>query len=361
MHRIGGALASTRLAFVLIAALVVLIVVSAVIPQRGLEEGQILDWREALGERYAFIERLGLDRIYFSPPFFVVLSALAVNLVAGNVRRFRTVLRVERTLLKARHVGSIVFHFSLLVIVGGIVLNYLFKFHGVFGLTEGQTRHDRPEEYFRTFTGPLWADAWDRFEISLERVHEIYEIGDTSTEAAEIGVRVSPEDPTDRATIRINRPFAWRGLEFHLGPRIGFSPELLVVDGDGGQVFRSFVRLKTQMVDGKPAYEDFVILPGDSVHVQLAVSADRASDRAPETRVTVQRGREVAFRGAVAPGDTARVGELGVSVPRVRRWCYVEVVRAPYLGVVFAGFWAALAGLAISALARIRRKEWTAA
>ena len=191
MRRIGVGLASTRLAFILIAALLAMIVVSAVIPQRDFVEGQIVDWRATLGERYAFIEQLGLDRIYFSPPFFVVLSLLAVNLVAGSIRRFRTVLRVERTLLKARHVGSIVFHLSLLLIIGGIVLDYLFKFHGVFGLTEGQTASDEPSEYFRVFTGPLYRGAYGRFEISLERVHEIYEIGGASTEAAEIAKQVS--------------------------------------------------------------------------------------------------------------------------------------------------------------------------
>jgi hypothetical protein len=60
----------------------------------------------------------------------------------------------------------------------------------------------------------------------------------------------------------------------------------------------------------------------------------------------------------VAPGDTVVAADLRVGVPRTRRWCYVEVVRAPFLPLVFAGFWTALAGLTISALARISGKEW---
>ena len=60
----------------------------------------------------------------------------------------------------------------------------------------------------------------------------------------------------------------------------------------------------------------------------------------------------------MALGDTVVVADLRVGVPRIRRWCYVEVVRAPFLGLVFGGFWTALAGLTISALARIPRKDW---
>jgi hypothetical protein len=358
MRRIAVDLASIRLAFILIAVLLVMIILSAMIPQRNIAEGQIVDWRATLGERYALIERLGLDRIYFSPPFFVVLSLLAVNLAAGNIRRFRTVLRVERTLLKARHVGSIVFHLSLLLLIGGIVLNYLYKFHGVFGLTEGQTVRDDPSAYFRVFTGPFYRDGYGRFEISLERVHEIYKVGDASTEAAEIAVSTAPGNAGDRETILINRPFAWHGLEFHLGARIGYSPELLVTDAAGRRVFRSFVRLKTRSVDGRPVYEDFLFLPGDSVRVHLSVSPDPEPGHPPERRVAVERGPNLLFHGAVAPGDTAVAADLRVGVPRLRRWCYVEVVRTPFLGLVFSAFWTALAGLTISALARISRKEW---
>jgi cytochrome c biogenesis protein ResB len=361
MRSIGAGLASTRLAFVLIGVLLVMIVVSAVIPQRGIADGQIVDWRATLGERYALIERAGLDRIYFSYPFFLVLSLLAVNLAAGNVRRFRTVWRVERTLLKARHVGSIVFHISLLLIIGGVVLNYLYKFHGVFGLTEGQTAHDDPADYFRVLEGPLFRDTYDRFEISVEKVHEIYEIGGADTEAAEISVRASAESVSERETMRINRPFAWRGLEFHLGARIGYSPELFVVDADGRRLFRGFVRLKTHDTEGPAVFEDFLLLPEENVRVHLSVLPDPTAGRAPERHVSVERGEDLLFRGAVAPGDTVEAADLRVGVPRVRRWCYVEVVESPFLGLVFAGFWTALAGLAISALARISRREWRAA
>ncbi|UCH16488.1 MAG: sugar transferase, partial [Burkholderiales bacterium] len=87
---------------------------AAVIPQRDVADDQMLDWRQFLGDAYRIVERLGLDRIYFTPLFFICLGLLAVNLVMGNVRRFRTIYKAEKTLLKLRHVGSIIFHLSLL-------------------------------------------------------------------------------------------------------------------------------------------------------------------------------------------------------------------------------------------------------
>ena len=132
-------LTSNRLAFMLMASLVLLMVLSAVIPQQNISQSQILDWHETLGPGYGVIERLGLDRIYFSPPFFVVLALLGVNLAAANIKRFRLVYRVEGTLLRLRHLGSIVFHLALILIMVAVILNYLFKFEGAFAMTEGQT------------------------------------------------------------------------------------------------------------------------------------------------------------------------------------------------------------------------------
>ena len=136
-------LASTKLAFFLIASLVVLVLLSAIIPQQDIAAGQIIDWKQKLGDNYSFIENLGLDRIYYTPTFFIVVGLLAVNLTVGNIKRFRLVYRTERTILRLRHIGSILFHLSLLLTMVAILMHYLFKYEGVFSLTEGQTAEDQ--------------------------------------------------------------------------------------------------------------------------------------------------------------------------------------------------------------------------
>ena len=139
--------ASIRLAFFLIALLFLLILLSAIIPQKDIASGQITDVKENLGKYYVVIEKLKLDEIYTAPYFFIVLGLLATNIILGNIKRFRTIYKTEKTLIKARYLGSILFHFSLILIMLGVILNYLYKFEGIYGITEGQTVADQENNY----------------------------------------------------------------------------------------------------------------------------------------------------------------------------------------------------------------------
>ena len=53
-------------------------------------------------------------------------------------------------------------------------------------------------------------------------------------------------------------------------------------------------------------------------------------------------------------GHTVLVEDLALSVPRMRRWAFVEARENPGVGVVFAGFWIGLAGLSLTLVARLR-------
>ena len=53
--------ASTRLAFILISLLIVHIIFSAIIPQKDISEGQIINLEESLGDYYFIIDKLALD------------------------------------------------------------------------------------------------------------------------------------------------------------------------------------------------------------------------------------------------------------------------------------------------------------
>ena len=64
--------ASTKIAAILVACLVLLIILSSIIPQKEIAESRIVDWERVLGDRYSWIERLQLDRIYQSPIFFAL-------------------------------------------------------------------------------------------------------------------------------------------------------------------------------------------------------------------------------------------------------------------------------------------------
>jgi cytochrome c biogenesis protein ResB len=352
-------LASNRFAFIVLAVLAGLIFLSAVIPQQGIAQDQILDWRDLLGRGYVVIEKLWLDRIYTSPLFLGVAGLLCVNLVAGNVVRIRRLRASRAVRTRVRLIGSVFFHFALPLIIVGATLNHLYRFGVVFGLTEGQTARDLPADYFREFSGPLCRTQYGKFTIGLDRVHPALPVGDTTTEAAEIRVVSFGGGTTTNGVIRVNRPVRWQGLEFHLGAQIGYSPELKGTNPAGRELFRSFVRLARRREEDGTVDADVVFLPTDSTRIELKILFGPEPSDSARTWVAVERdGREIysgepRFQGAQLPGGQR------VAVPRLRRWCYVEVVRYPFMNVVFAGFWIALGGLIVTLVPRLvpRRKK----
>ncbi len=347
---------STRLASWLIGLVALQILVSAVVPQRDVAGGQVIGWRMLPDWAGSVMDLLWLDRVYVSPIFLATLALLAVNLLVGNVRRFRTVARVEGRLLRSRHVGSIVFHLALLIILTGIVLNGLFRFDGAFGVTEGQTVLDEPGAYLRVEKGILNRGPAGSFALTLERIDRDHPVGDATTEAAFVDVREIGDQEGVSGLVRINHPFIWEGVEFHYGARTGVSPEILVLDTAGETAFRSFVRLRVGESEGLKVHEGSVKLPLDGMEVLLRIM-DRDMIDAPATdHVAVTRSGAVLFEGDLARGDTVGVADYHITMPRVRAWCDVHVVRNPWLAMVFTGFWVGLAGLLISILPRVLGK-----
>ena len=346
-------LASTRLAFFLIALVVFQIFVSAVVPQRDLAVGQIVGWRNVLGPDNPLITRLWLDRIYYSPVFVVSLAVMGINLLLGNIQRFKAVLRVEKTLFRARHLGSIVFHLAILLVIAGVLLNNLYRFTGVYGLTEGQSVRDVPADYMRQDKGLLRGDESGRFTLKLEQVNRFREVGDAVTEEAL--VRLMPSDgglPVSEG-IRINRPLRWQGLEMHLGGATGYSPELLVLDPTGRLRFRSFIRLKVKKGPGGDVHEDYILLEEGRLSIRIQVIPDREDPLRQDRRLTISRGDALLFEGFLASADTLDAGGLRITIPRMRNWCYLHVMGNPLLWLVFAGFWVGLAGLTITVVVRV--------
>jgi hypothetical protein len=348
-------LASTKLAFFLIGLLVALMIVSAIIPQKDLAEEQLFDWKDTLGEAYAVIDWLGLDSVYSTPFFFILIALLAVNLLLGNIRRFRTLYRIEKTLFRLRYIGSIVFHLSLLTVMAGINGNYLLRYDGVLAPTEGQTVTDRAEDYLREFKGPLYSSDSNRFTLTLENLTINPKPDGFSADTAQVTISSDGEDAR-RVDLATGKPLVWEDIEFHYGHQTGYSPELLVADSTGKTLFRSFVRVAARREDGRLIHEDFIDIPSADITVMFSFDPSEDGTLSPSCRLAVTRGSETLLDSALISGETASADGLQFSVPRIRRWCYINAVQSPFLWLVFVGFWASLGGLALTLLARLSRK-----
>jgi hypothetical protein len=348
-------MALNRTAFFLIAILLVLITLSAIIPQQDIASGQILDWQELLGDNYAIIENLGLDRIYYTPFFFIVLALLGLNLVWGHVRRFRLIYKTKSEKFRLRYIGSIIFHLSLLVIITGVILNFLYKYEGVLALTEGQQATDRPADYFREFKGPLYRGTYDNFSIKLDELRQTYEGSELFRTAA---FRMTPSGSKELpGEISVNYPYEWEDAELHLGQQAGYSPEALLLDNQDSILFKAFMRLAVIREDDQDVHRDFVIITSEDLRLEVEVLALGASGDEFQYPTTVYRDEVLLYEGTLTPGDTAYFEDRKLTFPRIRHWCYIGVIRGPYLGLVFFGFWTCLGGMAVGLISRILPSE----
>ncbi len=344
-------LGSSRLAFGAMALLAVQILLSALIPQQDFEFGRIVGSEDLLQATSSTVSKLQLDRIYSSYAFQINLLLLAVFLLAGNQRRLQRFRRLRSNRMRLRTLGSLVFHFSLILIVAGVFLNSASKFDGVLGLTEGQTVSDSPAAYLKTTAGMLHGDRYDRFELKLLQL----ESGDDAV--ARLQVVEGPDGLPMRGKARINQPFGWRGLEFHLGAAVGYSPEVVLWDEQGEQIVRNFVRLHSREAGpDSMVHEDYLDHWAADRRLRIRV-LPAADNGAPDFAVAVMVGPEILAAGQIAAGDTLTLAGTRIAIPRWRRWCYIFVVRNPWLSVVFAGFWLALAGQAVSAVARVASRK----
>jgi cytochrome c biogenesis protein ResB len=345
-------LASTRFAFFLLATLTLFIVISAIVPQRDIAQNQIVDWQHLLGDGYVVIEKLQMDRIFTSPMFLITVVLMCINLIAGNAQRVGRLRKVRSARGRTRILGSILFHFAIIIIIAGTSLNHLYKSRVVFGITEGQRIADRPEAYFRDFSGPFARTTSDRFVIGLEEVDTAFRVGEVETKAAYISVAGTGGREPAADYIRVNHPLRLDGVEFHLGSQIGFSPELSVSDGDGQQEFRSFVRLARQRTEDGAMDADMVFLGNDSTRVELKIVAGTEPGE-PQTMVLVESGGEELYSGVPGAAGVTLADGRTISVPRLRRWCYVEAIRNPFISMVFTGFWIALGSLVFTLVPRM--------
>jgi hypothetical protein len=218
-------------------------------------------------------------------------------------------------------------------------------------LTESQTISDSSADYLKTSAGFLHGDRFGRFELKLLQL----ESGRNGV--AQLQVSAGRDRWPIRGKSRVNHPLRWQGLEFHLGAAIGYSPQIVLWDQQGQQRFRSFVRIHNREAGTDSViHEDYLndIGNGQRLHIRVLPPP---GDGTPEFELAIMAEQKILAQGSLVVGDTLTLAGTRISIPQSRRWCYIFVVRNPWLNVVFAGFWLALIGQAISAIARVTSRK----
>lgn len=371
MTRLMKALSSARLAAWLIGILLAFLLVSFLVPQRGIYPAeQVEAFLAALpGLVAGMVQVLELDHVFTSVLFYIVAVVLAVNLVVCTWRRAMVRIRrgspssagpvpdtaalwsvadraaAEEALVAAGaraisvseaeaqyylrrgdmgFAGSIVLHVALVLILIGGVWSGLTTFQGEMLLTEGQSRSDVPDEYLSISKVPSLGTAFRDFGVTLESMDFVYEDGSVIDAVAQM--RVTEREGVRSEQAKVNYPLKVKGKSFLLQDA-GHSVWIVVRDASGAPLFDSFVNLLSATDAG---YEDSLQVGGRELRVLSRPDSTRPLAEpvrnglnlvAPVVGLSLEPAASMDDYTWVAPGGSvAQLGDYTVSVNEVRRW-----------------------------------------
>ena len=447
-------LTSMRTALILLFALALVAVPGSLVPQRPVNPIRVLDFKEANPQLGAWYERLGLFDVYASPWFSAVYLLLLVSLVGCILPRIAVYLRGVRTpppatprnlarlpehvagpatpapaaVLDAaeahlrgrrfrvrreeaggggsvaaergylREAGNLLFHLSLVLLLGGLAWGSLFGYKGEVVVVEGQAFSNSLTQYDDFRAGSAFApESLAPFTIWVDEFTARFELGPVQHGAARefrAGVRTQgASGPVTPATLEVNHPVTVAGTSVHLVGH-GYAPVVTVTDADGGVAYSGPVVFLPQdgrftslgvikAPDARPerlAFEGFFlptaqvdelgprsIFP-DAFRPQLFLNAwsgpPKEETGVPENVYSLDKAGLTQLRGAdgealrftLAPGEAVELPDGStISFDPWKRWVKLQVSRTPGLLLTLASVVLAVVGMSLSLFIRPRR------
>lgn len=443
-------LTSMRTALMLLFALAIVAIPGSLVPQRPVNPIRVMDFKEAnpaLGEWY---ERLGLFDVYASPWFAAVYLLLFTSLVGCIIPRITTYARaltappprtprnlgrlpehaagsspltpdavldaaaahlarrrfrvrrdadsVAAERGRLREFGNLLFHVSLVLLLGGVAWNSLWGYSGDVIVVEGQAFSNNLSQYddFRA-GGAFRASDLQPFTIAVDRFTAKFETGPVQRGAARqftAEVRTQqPGGPESLGILEVNHPVSAAGASIHLSSH-GYAPVVTVTDPQGDVAFSGPVVFLPQdgnfsslgvvkAPDARPAslaFEGWFLptatvdargprsLFPDALAPELFLNAwsgapqpetGRASsvyslDKSHLAQMTTPEGQLVTFR--LQPGQVVELPDGStLSFDDWRRWTKLQVSHSPGLPLAAASVLLAVAGLCLTLFVRPRR------
>jgi len=349
-------LSSSKLALTLVLVVILISAAGAMLPQQGMYTAhEIAQWQEAHPLVTSLLRPLGLFRAFHSILFLVTVSLLAVNTLTCTLLRMARVVRDGgmAVLFKGpaalRNTGFIVLHLSLILLFAGGALSVGLTMDGLTVLTEGQVFKEEHNNYIRLVEGPLRREYHRGFMLRLAKVRVKYEKGYAVEMAADVETRES-SGPVEKAEIKINEPFTYRGLDFTLND-VGYSPRVSIRDNKSGQLLvDSFVALKTFRDGPKRTYRDFLPLPvflqkKQWVVITIIPAMDREENQ-PLLQVNIEdENGQITAKGSVPMNGNIHVGEYDFAFTALRRSASLRVMDDPGYEIAAIALWLTLIGI----------------
>ncbi|MCL7376444.1 cytochrome c biogenesis protein ResB [Streptomyces sp. 35G-GA-8] len=293
-------LTSMRVALILLFLLSLGSIPGSLIPQTGIDEMKVQDFKERHETLAPIYENLQLFQVYSSVWFSAIYILLFISLIGCIVprtwqfvgqlrsrppgapkrlnrmpayatwrttadpeeareaalailkkRRFRAhtvgdAVAAEKGYL--REAGNLAFHIALIVMLVAFASGQLFKYEGGKLIVEGDGFSNTLTQYDDFKSGSLFdTDELTPFSFTLDAFTGTYErsgpqLGTPRTFKADIRYTTDATGPEKKSVIEVNKPLKLDGSKVYLIAH-GYAPVVSVKDGRGKEVFRGAVPL----------------------------------------------------------------------------------------------------------------------
>lgn len=304
--------------------------------------------------------QLVFDTLWFNG----LLVLLAISSAAAF---FSRIWNRKFTLVQA---GMILFHLSFAALLGGVVVNSLYRFKGEIRLTEGETLpSDSLESYDYAEYGRLFDFGRLRGTTSFVRFHRGYKVGDADKRFGyEVGVGL-PGDVT-QDVIYINKNLEREGVRY-LCAKEGYSVLVVLSAKEGDEVYGGHIPLQShrtpdgvRYVIGSATEARSLAFPPPPdpplLNLQLTFRPSTIADRQGEVAFEV-RAPEAADAapptraGRVIVGADFDAGDFTLTPREIRYWVGMDVRYDPGLNVILGSLCLGLLGMVLTFVGRIRQ------
>ncbi|MFD5859504.1 cytochrome c biogenesis protein ResB [Streptomyces chartreusis] len=293
-------LTSMRVALLLLLLLSLGAIPGSLIPQTGIDETKVAEFRKAHETLAPIYDKLGLFNVYSSVWFSAIYILLFVSLIGCIVprtwqfvgqlrgrppgapkrltrlpayttwrteaepeqvreaalallkkRRFRAHLTGDAVAAEKgylREVGNLAFHIALIVMLIAFAWGQLFKSEGNKLVVEGDGFSNTLTQYDDFKSGSLFTqDDLDPFSFNLKNFTGTYEAsgpnkGTPRIYKADISYSVGADGKDEKTTIKVNEPLEIGDSKVYLVSH-GYAPVITIRDGKGNIVYRDAVPL----------------------------------------------------------------------------------------------------------------------
>lgn len=271
--------------------------------------------------------------------------------------------------------GMILFHLSFVAMLGGIIYNNLFYFHGMIRLTEGETLPSSdPGSYDKAEGGRYFSFNKLKGDTTLIRMHKDYTVaGDDKMAAYEISV--GEGDLKKQGVIYVTHSLDNNGFSY-FNDREGHSLLVILYDKQGRELYGAHVPLQslkqkndaylyTTGTKNGPGALPFPQKPLQPLfNLQASYVPDKKMDRTgevewklwPLTQEDTHQSKKLIAVDKAMLGRRIKVGEYYLLAKEARYWVVMSVRYDPGKPVVLLSLWIGLSGMIITFFGRMGKK-----